>query len=474
MKFYLTAAIPYVNAKPHVGHALEFTQTDCVARYHKSLGKEVLLACGSDENALKNVQAAEKEGLSVEAFCARNADAFRAVFTNLHATVDAFQRSSSTEHHQSCQQLWNACVAAGDIYQKEYTGLYCVGCETFYTADELSSDKECFEHPGKPLVEVKEMNYFFRLSKYKQNILGLLQSGELEVFPESRKNETIAFLQGEVNDISISRSRDRARGWGVPVPNDPSQIMYVWFDALNVYQSAVGYGIDSARYERWWPADAHVIGKGISRFHTVYWIGMLLSAKLAIPKRIYIHGYFTVNGQKMSKTLGNVIDPNEVIEKFGAEAVRFYFLREFSTASDGDFSLDRLAEVYAAHLANGLGNLASRLAKLCSMELNWQSLSEPSSYKTDIHGMMERFELKSALDAVWTAVDGLNKRMTDERPWELAETDRSQKLREYAEALLQIAYEIQPFLPETGKRLLNHFTQSTIQPLQPLFPRLLS
>ena len=472
MKYYLTTAIPYVNAKPHIGHTLEYAQADCLARYHMLLGKEVCFACGSDENALKNVQSAEKEGMDVESFCARNARAFQDLFTNLHANLSVFQRSSSKEHHQSCQKLWQACAESDDIYKKDYTGLYCVGCETFYTSEELNEQGECFEHPGKSLSEIKETNYFFRLSKYRKKMKELIESNEVAIFPSTRKNEILSFLSGEVTDISISRSMERARNWGVPVPGDPTQIMYVWFDALNVYQSAVGYGLDDDRYQKWWPADAHVIGKGILRFHAVYWLGMLLSAKLPLPKHIYVHGYFTVDGQKMSKTLGNVIDPNDVIQKYGAEAMRFYFLREFSTASDGDFSLSRLGELYTAHLSNGLGNLASRLAKLCSQETSWQEMPKPTSYITEVHTYFEQFELKAAFDAIWERVDMLNKQLTDEKPWELKGEDRSKKLQEYVVQLLHIAFEIQPFLPFTGKTLLEHFSQPTITALSPLFPRI--
>jgi methionyl-tRNA synthetase len=287
-KFFITAAIPYVNAKPHIGHALEFVQTDTIARYHELLGEEVLTLSGGDENALKNVQAAEKNDSPVQEFVDKNNLLFFELTKQLNTKFDIWQKGSDPKHHSASQHLWNLVKKHNpdDIYQKEYEGLYCVGCETFYTPDELNENGECFEHPGKPLEKVSEKNYFFRLSNYTSKIKQLIEQDELKIYPSHRKNELLEFLKQGLQDISISRSNQRAKNWGVSVPDDDSQRMYVWFDALNIYQSGIGFGTDDKQYNKWWPADLHVIGKGILRFHAIYWPAFLLAAKLNLPKAI--------------------------------------------------------------------------------------------------------------------------------------------------------------------------------------------
>jgi len=249
------------------------------------------------------------------------------VTKELGTQFDIWQKGSDKKrHYPSVQKLWNLCYTAGDIYKKKYKGLYCVGCAAFYTPDELNEKGECPEHPGIKLQEVSEENYFFSLSKYQNKLTQLIESDTIKIIPESRKNETLSFIKSGLKDISISRSNERAKNWGVPVPNDPSQKIYVWFDALNIYQSGIGFGWNRKKYQKWWPADVHVIGKGISRFHTVYWPAFLLSAGLKLPKSIFIHDYFTVNGRKMSKTVGNIIDPFPLIKKYGSETLRYYLL----------------------------------------------------------------------------------------------------------------------------------------------------
>ena len=471
MKFYITAAIPYVNAKPHLGHAYEFVHGDVIARYHRMLGDETLYLSGADENALKIVQAAEKADTEIQKFCDLNTEHFKHLLSELDVRLDIFERASGVSHHQSSQQLWKLCNAACDIYKKKYEGLYCVGCETFYPKDELDENGECFEHPGKKLDVVTEENYFFRLSKYKIDLKKLIETDALKIVPDQRKNEVLGFLNGEVNDISISRTRERARGWGVEVPNDPSQMMYVWFDALNVYQSGIGFGFDDASYQKWWPADVHLIGKGIIRFHTVYWIAMLLSAKLQLPKHVYVHGYITVGGQKMSKTLRNVIDPFEMARKFGSETLRYYFLREMSTTEDVDFTVDRLKETYQAHLANELGNLASRTAKLCET-LHIQKVPIPKTFTPAVAKAIESYRLKDAADSVWLKVIELNKTVTDKKPWILAEAEKTTVMQSIVESLVQLSFDLQPFMPKTAKTLLEYFSRDTIDPIQPLFPKL--
>ncbi|KKR48500.1 MAG: Methionine-tRNA ligase [Candidatus Levybacteria bacterium GW2011_GWA2_40_16] len=364
-KFYITNAIPYVNAAPHVGHALEFVQSDTIARYHRLKGEDVLLLCGGDENALKNVQAAQEEDVPIQEFVDRNTNSFYELSKKLNVQFDVWQKGSDQNHYLSSQKLWELCSKNGDIYKRAYRGLYCVGCEAFYNKEDLDEKGECLEHPGKKLEEVEEENYFFKLSRYQDKLLKLIESDEYKIIPEFRKNEMLSFIKSGLQDFSVSRTNERAKNWGVPVSKDDSQRIYVWFDALNIYQSGIGFGWDDAKYKKWWPADVHVIGKGIIRFHAIYWPAILLSSGLKLPKTLFVHEYFTVNGQKMSKTIGNVIDPIELIEKHGADPLRYYFLAKFSPFQDGDFSEDKFKEVYNADLANGLGNLVARVARLC-------------------------------------------------------------------------------------------------------------
>ncbi len=474
-KFYLTNAIPYVNAAPHVGHALEFVQSDVIARYHKLLGEDVLLLCGGDENALKNVQAAEAAKIPIQEFIDTNTQAFYDLSKKLNVQFDVWQKGSDKDHYLSSQKLWEACEKNGDIYKKSYKGLYCVGCEAFYTKDELDANGECFEHPGKKLEEVEEENYFFKLSAYQDKILKLIESDNYKIVPEFRKNEMLSLIKSGLKDFSISRSNIRAKNWGVPVPNDPNQVMYVWFDALNIYQSGVGFGLDDKNYKKWWPADLHVIGKGIIRFHAIYWPAILLSAGLELPKAIFVHEYFTVNGQKMSKTLGNVIDPFKLIDKYGADALRYYFLAKFSPFSDGDFSEDKFREVYNADLANGIGNTVARLAKLaekCGLEIKENKISK-SIYREAQKEAIQEFRFNDALSNIWvTELEVLNKHINHESPWLITDKNKLESiLTEEINMLREFTYKIAPFLPETSEKILKQFT-GKIKSAEPLFPRL--
>ncbi len=470
-KFYITNAIPYVNAKPHIGHALEFVQSDVIKRFHKLRNEQVLLLCGGDENAIKNVQAAEKAGEPIQEFIDKNTKLFYELSKKLNVEFDVWQKGSSLEHHKSSQKLWELCYTQGDIYKKSYTGLYCVGCELFYERDELNEKGECYEHPGKKLEEVTEENYFFKLSKYEKQILELLESETVKIIPTERKNEAISFIKQGLKDISISRSNERAKNWGVEVPGDPTQRMYVWFDALNIYQSGIGFGSDIENYQKWWPADVHVIGKGIIRFHAVYWPAFLLSAKLELPKSLFVHGYFTVKGQKMSKTLGNVVDPLEMIEKYGTDTLRYYFLREIPPTADGDFSEDRLKELYNADLANGLGNLMARVAKLC--EKNEVSLqNQPLSLDPHVENLLVEYRFNEALNEVWKKISKADKQINDTKPWELNKEQAKPILEDLVGQIRTIAHSLEPFLPETSQKILAQFNESPIKSHPPLFPRL--
>ena len=475
-KFYITAAIPYVNAAPHIGHALEFVQADVIARSHRQKGEEVLLLSGSDENAIKNVQAAEQTGVPVQQFIDENADLFRKLADSLGVQFDVFQKGSNPQHHESSQKLWELCSKAGDIYKKSYEGLYCVGCETFYTPDELDTNQECFEHPGKKLERVSEENYFFRLSKYQEQLIDLIERDELRIVPTTRKNEVLSFLKQPLQDISISRSNERAKNWGVPVPQDDSQRMYVWFDALNIYQSGIGFGSDEGKYKKWWPANVHVIGKGITRFHAIYWPAFLLSSGLSLPKSIFVHGYITVDGQKMSKSLGNVIDPFELVEKYGTDAVRYFFLREIPSFEDGDFSYEKFETRYNADLAGGLGNLVARVltvAKTAGVnipgKLQDREFQELLSQKErEILELLSEFQFSLALERIWDIIQFSDKYIEKNRPWEQPET-KKEVIGDLLLAISHIVDLLQPFLPQTSEKITQQLQQGKGEPL---FPRI--
>lgn len=469
-KFYLTTAIPYVNAAPHIGHALEFVQADVVARYHQLLGDQTALLTGSDENSLKNVQAAEKEGISTQELCDKNTIKFQELFKSLNINYQFFQRGSDKKtHFVGSQELWRRCKKE-DIYKKNYEGLYCVGCETFYTEDELTKGK-CPEHLTRPEL-VQEENYFFRLSKYQQQLEELISKDILKIIPETKKNEVFSFIKMGLRDFSISRSRERAKNWGVPVPGDDKQIIYVWFDALNIYQTGVGFGWNEKLYKKWWPADLHIIGKGIIRFHAVYWPAILLSAGLPLPKSIFVHGYLTVNGQKISKSLGNVIDPGDLIKKYGIDPLRYYLLREIPSYSDGDFSERRFTELYNADLANGLGNAGARVAKLCESSNFRIDRILPTFLSGHVNKEIENYRFDHALEIIWKDIKQLNEFLDREEPWKRKGEELRKTLVGAVSIIRNIAQVLQPFLPETAEKILKQFEGPTIKSESPLFPRI--
>lgn len=475
---HLTAAIPYINGKPHLGHVLEWFQADASARYYRQLGYDVSFTCGTDENSLKNVQAAEKAGVTPQAWLDEYSEIFRQAFEKLDISLTGFRRGSDAEKHwPGVQKLWQLCDASGDIYKKTYQGLYCVGCEAFYTPNDLV-DGKCPEHLTEPEV-VKEENYFFRLSKYEQQIRDLIATDKLRVISDRFKNEMLGFIDQGLEDFSVSRSVERARGVGVPVPGDDKQIMYVWFDALCIYMTAIGWGYDVDTWQKFW-ANAetitHVIGKGINRFHSVYWIGMLLSAsqrdpQLRLPTTISVHGYITADGQKMSKSLGNVIDPFEAVTEYGLEPIRYYLLKEIPTHNDGDFSRDRFAELYTADLSNGIGNLCSRVAKLAE-KAGVGGSQPPEAFHTDFVALMDELSISDALQWVVDQVAATDQFLSETTPWKLEGDVQKTVLTEAIQRIVTIAYHLQPFLPKTSNQILTLFTQQQITALSPLFPRL--
>lgn len=467
-KFYITTAIPYVNAAPHIGHALEFVQTDAIARFNRLAGREVFLVTGADENSLKNVQAAEDHGMSTKDLCDRNSAVFMDLAKKIGLSFDSFVRSSSKqEHWPGVNKLWELCDKSGDIYKKSYSGMYCVGCEAFVKESDLV-DGKCPEHGRKPEL-VEEENYFFKLSNYTEKIGELIRSGAINIIPEKRRNEMLTFVQEGLEDFSISRSVKRSKGWGVYVPGDSSQTMYVWFDALSCYLTGVGWGRDEQSFSKWWPADAHVIGKGISRFHTLYWPAMLLSAGLPLPKTIFVHGYVTAEGQKMSKSVGNVVDPFDMIKKYGSDILRYFLLNEIPTFDDGDFSESRLIEKTNNELIGNFGNFVFRTLSFLKANFN-AAVTDPGEYrdddnaileslkkaKSDVQSHMESFRIRDALHSVLELAAIGNQYFQKKQPWDAVRRDRTDAKNTMYIAtnmVRSLAVLISPFLPSTAEAM---------------------
>lgn len=477
---FISTTIPYVNARPHLGHALEYVQTDAFARHMMSTGEDVYFLTGSDENSLKNVLAAEKEGVPTDELVRRNAAFFEEMIDALQIEVRRFIRTSVDEDHiNGAIAIWRRMAASDDIYAKDYEGLYCVGCEQFYSEAELV-DGVCPEHLTRPEL-VKERNYFFRLSRYAEPLLEALESGRIRVVPESRLNEVTSFVRGGLADISVSRSMERARGWGIAVPTDPSQVMYVWIDALTNYINALAWDRESEDYKRYWVEAnkrVHVVGKGVIRFHAVYWPAMLMSAGLPVPTEVVVHGYITANGQKLSKSLGNAVDPVELVQRYGTGAVRYHLLAEISPFGDGDFSEERLVTRYNNDLANGLGNLVSRVT---SMTVRYRDGAVPAagpvgpaeeslaaqvlaSHRDSI-AAMSRYDHREALHRIWDLVRRTNAYVDETAPWHLAKAHASgdadagpaldTALLHLAGSVRQLGRLILPFLPEAGAAILG-------------------
>lgn len=478
-RYYITTAIPYVNALPHIGFALEIVQTDAFARYHRLLEEDTHFLTGTDENSLKNVLAAEREGIPVRALIDRYASVYVELTRVLDISNDDFIRTAADPRHGvGARAFWEACDRNDDIYKQTYVGLYCVGCEQFYTEEELA-DGRCPEHGTVP-EWVEEENYFFRLSRYGDQLAELIDSGKLRIIPETRRNEVRSFIAQGLQDFSISRSRGRAREWGIEVPGDPTQVMYVWFDALTNYITALGYGSDPALYQRYWvenPERVHVIGKGITRFHAVYWPAMLLSAGQPVPATIFVHGYLTVGGAKISKSLGNVIDPLALASRYGADPLRYWLLRGVPPTEDTDFTIEKFERRYNADLANDLGNLLQRTVSMIHRYRKGR-IPEPGAAEdvdrelqvtaSDVAGrihtaMGEDYDPQSGLTAIWDLVVRANRYVEQTSPWVLAKAARAgdtaadQRLDtvlfHLAESLRLTAQALRPFLPSTAERM---------------------
>ena len=473
---FVSTSVPYVNARPHIGFALELVQADVIARLERLKGNDTFLLTGTDDNALKNVRVATELGVTPKELCDRNAEAFTALTKALDISHGNFIRTSSQAHHLGVSKFWKAC-RKDDIFLKPYQGLYCIGCEDFYIEEDLK-DGRCPIHETKPEL-VEETNYFFRLSAYQKELEDLISSRKLKIVPESRRNEALGFIRQGLRDFSISRPRDRSGGWGVPVPGDPSQVIYVWFDALTNYLTGLGYGSGGDDFKQYWGTHSrklHVIGKDIIRFHAIYWPAILLSARLPLPDTLVVHGFLSIEGQKISKSLENAVNPIPIIERYGADALRYYLLRAIPVGADGDFSQARFNELYSADLANGIGNLVRRLETLCE-RADFTTCTRPVlDPQRQINEHAETFQFQKCLEILQETISDLNRQIEIARPWELQKEGKNAELQRHlshwTKVIRSVAAGLKPFIPETAAEIEARFSGTEIRQGEPLFPRL--
>ena len=462
IKFYATTSIIYTNADPHIGFALELIQADVLARLHRSKGDDVFFLTGTDEHGSKIQKAAADAGQDPDKFVDGIVEKVQEMVTLLNISNDDFIRTTDTERHiPTAQDIWKLIEGNDDFYMKKYKGNYCVGCECFKTERELV-DGLCPIHNKKPEV-VEEENYFFKLSKYQDKLVELIESDELKIVPKERKKEVLNFIKSGLEDISFSRSR-KSLSWGIPVPGNNDQTMYVWCDALTNYLSGVGYTLDKKQFEQYWPADVHVIGKDIIRFHAVFWPAMLLSVGLPLPKEIFAHGFITKDGKKMSKTIGNVVDPIDQIKRYGADPFRYFLLRELPASNDGDYSEEMLISRINTNLAGDLGNLVYRVLTLTEKNFDGK-VPKPSKGKLAeianglperVSKSMEVYDYQGALDEIWKLVRGSNQYINETEPWKIEDKEKlSEIIYELLEALRFIAVTLKPFLPDSSEKIIE-------------------
>jgi methionyl-tRNA synthetase len=470
-RFYLTTAIDYVNSRPHLGTAYEKIAADVIARYKRLAGFETHFVMGNDEHSQNVYRSATEEGLPALDYCDRMEVEFTRTWRHLDVSYDDFIRTTEARHRAGVTEIVSRIHAAGDIYEGSYEGWYCDGCEAFKQEKDLV-DGRCPLHPATPLQWIEEKNYFFRLSKYQQPLLDHFAAHPDFLVPEARRNEIVRLLESGLDDISVSRA---GQAWGIPLPFDPASVVYVWFDALVNYASAVGLGHDVERFRTWWPADLHVIGKDITRFHTVIWPAMLMSAQLPLPRQVFAHGFMTLNGQRMSKSLGTIVDPVEAATRHGVDPLRLYLVKEIALGNDGDFSWARYDERYNVDLANNLGNLVSRVAtmaekyregRLSPAEAPGRLAGIAAEALAEYRGRMDAFALEGGAAAAFRIVDAANEYIASTEPWALAR-DASQAARlsqvlfDVAEAVRVAAVLLLPIMPRSAAEILRRVGETT-------------
>ena len=473
-RFYVTTAIDYTNDVIHIGHAYQKVVADVLARYYRqTLGeKNVFFLTGTDEHGSTSEQAAKKVGKEPKEFVDDISAKDKEQLNSLNVSYDRFIRTTDSDHIKIVEDFYRKVQENGDIYKDKYSGLYCVSCESYKTESEII-DGHCAIHPTKELEKVTEENYFFRWSKYQEFLREHIQTHPEFVQPEGRRKEILSFLDQGLKDITISRQKEKV-SWGIPVPGDPDQVIYVWFDALINYISGA---------PEFWPADVQILGKDNLRWHALLWPAMLKSAGYELPKTIYAHGFLSLEGKKISKTLGNIIRPTELVEKFGVDPIRYYLIKFGPQKEDADLSLEKIKETYNSDLANGLGNLVSRVTKLVedqtldSLKKYAEETQKGQTLLDDVGSKLENFDFQSGLNLVWANISTLDRWINDEKPWELSPDERLKKLGkvviagEGLKGLLEIAEALKPFLPDTAEKIKKQFT-GKIKPASPLFPRL--
>jgi len=462
-KFYITTAIDYTNDVVHIGHSYQKILADVLARYHRLIGDETYFLTGTDEHGQKVEKSAKESGFSPKEFVDKIATADKAEWDSLNISYNRFIRTTDKDHIKFAQKFYLKSKAAGDIYLGTYNGLYCEGCEAYLIESDLI-DGKCPFHPNREPLHITEENYFFRLSKYQKYLEELIEKNPTFIIPEGKRREALSFVKRGLKDFAVSRPNIK---WGIPVPDDPSQTIYVWFDALINY-------LTFAVEKKCWPADIHVLGKDNLRFHAIYWPAMLKSTGYKLPKTILVHDFIGINGQKISKSLGNVIRPTELVKRFGTDAVRYFFLRYGPLRNDIDFTLGKFKEVYNADLANGLGNLVARVAKLCETS----DFSFPTTTinfwerKNWVGKHLDSFQFDKTLAYVWENIKRLDGEIDQKQPWTKKEKELEEILKRLRIDILELASGLSPFLPETSEKIQKQFAGPKIKSEKPLFPRL--
>jgi len=466
--FYITTTIPYANAPPHIGFALEIVQADVLARWKSLKGFDVFFLTGTDEHGTKNYQMAKKIGLTPQEFVDKNSNLFKELTKELNISNNYFIKTTDKKvHWPGVIKIWNDLEKKGDLYKKEYSGSYCSGCERFITEKELDNEK-CPNHPNLKIQHITEENYFFKLSEYSDKIKKFVETDKLKIRPLKWKNDFLSLIKDGLKDVSFSRDKNNMP-WGVPVPGDKNQVMYVWPDALTNYLTGIGF--PNSKYKKYWPANVHLVGKDMLRFHAGIWPGMLLSMGFLLPKEIIVHGFLTVGGRKMSKSSGNVISPLELAGKYSADSIRYYLMRATPFGEDGDFSESALVDRHNNELANKLGNLVSRVSGLIEkygVEKTINKLLKKLDEKK-IDKLIDNFELDKALNEIFSFIDRCNEYVQEKKPWE---TGDKKVLFELKESILKISEVLYPFIPESAEKIKKQFSAKKIIKDEPLFVKI--